>query len=453
MHAYLPTGVGRDAYPLPWAETFPWATLLGSALLGVILQWFLSYTYAGLIVETFGGARNAHIVSGGAILLSYLVTAAATAAAGWYCITRTGPSRIVVMIHLIAVIIPVQALVAADFELAHAEFATAVGGGFVLSVLLAGNLVDISLGAVTSRGRVLGALAFVLITLYVYASLVTHGGLGRLNFDLSLVYEVREEFLEDAAPFAGYLIPWQGYVVNPVLLLIGLRRRSVLLISIALALQAALFAMTGFRAFLFSPVLMVTLYRLGVRRRIVALALCGAMAIIVIARLIYVVTNEPLVPSLLVYRLLFIPAELHFWYYDFFGIHGQPLLLLSQSALSAFSPQHYGAPIADVIGWQYMGSNASANVGLFGDAFANFGFAGCAIYALLFAVVLKAMDAAGRLTPPRIAAGLVSVPAFQLVNSGLLTTLATHGLALTIIALWLLGDRRNETRGPTRSTA
>src|SRR5262249_26437912 len=149
---------------------------------------------------------------------------------------------------------------------------------------------------------------------------------------------------------------------------------------------------------------------------------------------------EPLIPSLLVYRLLLIPAELHFWYYDFFGVHGQPLLLLSQSVLSAASEQHYSVPIAEVIGWKYMGSKASANVGLFGYAFSNLGYAGIAAFAVLFALTLKVIDSAGRRTWPRLAAGLVGVPAFQLVNSGLQTTLVTHGLLITMLALWLLSE-------------
>jgi hypothetical protein len=86
-----------------------------------------------------------------------------------------------------------------------------------------------------------------------------------------------------------------------------------------------------------------------------------------------------------------------------------------------------------------MGTQSSANVGLFGDAFANFGFAGCFIFAMLFALLLKVVDAAARTTDPRIAVALVGMASFQLVNSGLLTTLLTHGLALAIVALWLFG--------------
>ena len=149
----------------------------------------------------------------------------------------------------------------------------------------------------------------------------------------------------------------------------------------------------------------------------------------------------------LVDRVIIIPAEIHYWYYDFFGVNGAPALQLSQSVLAPLTDAHYGTPIAEVIGWKYMGSAASANVGLFGDAFANFGFAGCAIFALLFGLVLKAVDAAARGADPRLAAALVAMPSFELVNSGLLTTLLTHGLALTIVVLWVLASSPALRRG------
>jgi hypothetical protein len=55
---------------------------------------------------------------------------------------------------------------------------------------------------------------------------------------------------------------------------------------------------------------------------------------------------------------------------------------------------------------------------------------------------LKLVDAAARGVEPRFAAALVAMPAFQLVNSGLLTTLLTHGLALAILILWAIGPSR-----------
>ena len=408
-------------------------------LLALLLQWIVATVYAGLIVETFGGARATSIVSGAEVPISYLLTALGTSACVLYCRKNRGASHIIVVVHLVAVVIPLQALVAAHFELARPEFAVVVGLAYIGALVAAALMPSVRLPPAGRLARVGVLSAGMAVTLYVFGALIVRGGLASLSFDLTAVYEVRAEFLEHVAPLMGYLVPWQGYVLNPALMLIGVRRRSLLISALGLALQLLLFGMTGYRAFLLLPVLLVACYQLARRRHLVPLAISGVLAVVGIALGLYAWLDEPLIPSLLIDRVIVIPAEIHYWYYDFFGVRGQPSLQLSQSILSALSVAQYSAPIAEVIGWQYMGSAASANVGLFGDAFANFGFAGCAIFALLFGLLLKAVDAAAHATDPRIAAALIGMPAFQLVNSGLLTTLLTHGLAMAILVLWALG--------------
>ncbi len=416
----------------------------GAVLLGVLLalglQWVIARVYATLIVELFGGARAAQAGSGLEIAVAYVMTALATLAVALYCERRTSPSRVIVVVHLLAVIIPLQALVAAQFEFARPEFADTVAGAFIGAVVFAGAMPDVRVPPAGKLSRFALAILIALLTCYVYGALLSHGGLGRLSFDLTTVYQVREEFLEDAAPLVGYFVPWQGYVLNPALMLLGLRRRSVLMGGLGLGLQLLLFGMTGYRAFLLIPLLLLGVYLFGRRRQLLVLALTGVLGVIAAALLLYAWLDQPLIPALLVDRVIVIPAEIHYWYYDFFGVRAQPTLQLSQSLFAPLSVAHYTTPIPEVIGWKYMGSAASANVGLFGDAFANFGFAGCFIFALLFALLLKAVDAAGRGADVRVAAALVAMPAFQLVNSGLLTTLLTHGLGLTIIVLWTLSD-------------
>ncbi len=409
-----------------------------ATLLGLVLQWTIARVYAGLIVETFGGARGAQLGTGLAVQITYLLTAISCAGCASYCEKRTAASRVVVIIQLVAVIIPLQALVAAHFEFARPEFATAVALAYLGALALAALTPEVRVPPASARVSVLLLIGAVLVTAYVLWALLTRGGLGRLSFDLTAVYEVREEFLTRIAPLMGYLVPWQGYVLNPALLLLALRRRSLLLGLTGLALQLLLFGMTGFRAFLFIPALLLVFYLIARRRQLAAIVLSGMLAVIGIALVLYAWLDQPLIPLLLVDRVIVVPAEIHYWYYDFFGVHRQALLQLSHSVLAPFATSHYHAPIAEVIGWTYMGSAASANVGLFGDAYANFGFAGCAVFALLFTLVLKAVDAAGRATDPRVAAALLAVPAFELVNSGLLTTLLTHGLALAILVLWAL---------------
>ena len=417
------------------AVHLPGLALTASVLLALLLQWVIAALYADLIGPLFTGARAPHS-AGAEVPISYLCTAATTTATAWYCDRRSGPSRVVLVLHLIAVIIPMQALVVAQFEFARPAFADAVALAFLGTVLLAGATPELTMKqpGTLARGGVI--VLCLLLSLYVYGALVAQGGIGRLNFDLSKVYEVRDEFLEGLAPLLGYLVPWQGLVINPALMLAAMKRRSLLLGLLALLLQLLLFGMTGYRAFILMPGLLLGMYLIGGRRNLAGLALLGVLFLIAVAVGLYLWLDAPYIPALLVGRVIIIPAEIHYWYYDYFGSSGHAPLQLSQSILTDIAARHYDAPIAEVIGWKYMGSAAWANVGLFADAFANFGYAGCTLFALLFALVLKTLDAASRATDARVAAALIAVQAFQLVNAGLLTTLLTHGLALAILILW-----------------
>ena len=423
----------------------PSPLVLVMTALGLVLQWLLCTVYVHVIAGYFTGSHLGGSSGGSEIPISYLMTAAATATCALYCEGRAGPSRVIVIIQLVAIVIPLQSLLAAHFELAQPEFAAAVGLAYIGSLAFAGVMPDLRLPVMGTAPRVMLLIFAGLVSAYVYVTSIASGALTHLSFNLATVYEVREEFFEHPAPLLGYLVPWQGYVLNPALMLIALARRSLVLGAVGLAMQLLLFGMTGFRAFLFLPLLLLAVYLAGRRRNLMAAALVGLLALIVVALSLYAWLDEPLIPALLIDRVIVIPAEVHYWYYDYFGIHRQAPLQLSQSLFSFLSTSHYSAPVPEVIGWRYLGSAASANVGLFGDAFANFGFAGCGIFALLFALILKAIDAAADATDMRVAAALVAMPAFELVNSGLLTTLLTHGLALTIIVLWAFGSRARGT--------
>ena len=408
--------------------------------LGVIYQWVLAAVYQGLIVQTFGGVSEAHLTSTLQVVISYVATGIACVACSIYCSRRKGPSRVIVVVHLVGVVLPLQALVAARYEFASAAFASAVAFAYVGAVALAAMLPQLRLPPAGKMGLTVLIAMSLLMTLYLYGALLARGGLGRLNFDLASVYRVRAEFLRTAAPFTGYLVPWQGYVLNPSMMLLGIRKRSVIPGGLGLALQLVLFGETGYRAFLFLPVLLIAFYVIAERRNLTAIALMGAIAVVGFALALYAALRAPLIPSLLVDRLLVIPAQIHYWYYDFFGVHHAPFLQLSQSILSFLSEAPFHSPIAKVIGWTYMNSDGSANVGLFGDAFANFGFLGCGIFAILLALVLVTLDAAARGVHPRVATALIAMPAFELINSGLLTTLLTEGLALAIVVLWAMWE-------------
>jgi hypothetical protein len=410
---------------------------VATAAAALALHVTISTIYATLIVDVFGGELGR--AGSGPLddLIAYLVTVIAAALVGAYCRRRPGAGALMLAFQLTFVVIPLQALVTAGYVYASPLFGTTVGLSLVAAALTSLYLPALRVGL--GRGVAVGAvIVLVALTLYTFGSLVAAGGLGRLNFDLSKVYDFRADFLEqNAFPASGYLVPWSGYVLTPALLVLGMRLRSVLVVGAGLVLEVVLFGMTNFRAFLFVPVLLLGGAWLGRRLWLPVFLIGGAVSVAAIGMGVFAVTGDTLLPGIAIDRLLVIPAELHYWYYDYFHTQGHPLLLLTQSVLS-----HYGRagvePIAETVGWAYMGSNASANVGLFGDAYANFGLAGCVVFGVLFGILVRLVESLAAGLSRSQASALVGAPALALVNSGFLTTLATHGLLLMLVVMWLL---------------
>jgi hypothetical protein len=408
---------------------------------GVALCAALGWVYSSLMVSVFGGqlvaGRASTLSTAGALATSAL----ASAVTGAYCAARPGAGALVFALQLAFVVIPLQALTSVGAFGAQPAFSSGVGLAYVLAVAVAASIPRLRAQPPRRAVVLIFAGVMVLAGVYLYGVLIAGGGLRRLNFSLLAAYDTRFEFLAEAQPpLVGYLVPWFAYVLNPTLGLVGLRRRAWSWVIVALALQALLFAMTGYRSFLFLPLLIAGCAWLGGRRHLPTLLMLAVGLVIAIALAYYAITDDPFIPALAIDRLVMVPAEVHFWYYDYFGTQGHNLLMLTQSVLSAFAFVA-SEPIAQTIGHLYVGSTASANVGLFGDAYANFGFIGCAVYGVLTAVLVSALDGLGRNLPRWFVAGLVGAVALQLVNSGLPTTMATHGFALLLVVLWLLQPR------------
>jgi hypothetical protein len=410
-----------------------------AALLGLALQLTIAWIFASISVDVFGGELATEPTVLLDRLIACLITLATCAAAGAYCARRPGPGAFIFACQLSLVVIPMQALVVSGFFYAQPVFAVAVGLAFLLAIVVAWWLPAVSVGEPRRSVYYLVALLAAL-TLYTYGALLMGGGLGRLNFDLYKVYEVRDEFLASAYPFSGYLIPWQGYVINPAVLVYGLQRRSVLLVLFGLFLQVALFGMTNFRAFLFLPIVVLACGWLGRSRGLPLLTLLGAASAALLGVVMYL-NGDKLLPGILIDRLLMVPAELHYFYYDYFHRQGHPFLMLTQASLSALGTP-LPRPVPEMISINYLGMNGSANVGLFADAYQNFGLAGCAIFAVLLALVVRLAESLARGVAPGMSVALIGATALELVNAGLLTTLMTHGLLLALLVLWLLRASR-----------
>jgi hypothetical protein len=169
------------------------------------------------------------------------------------------------------------------------------------------------------------------------------------------------------------------------------------------------------------------------------------IGMVVICSTITVIWDFSFLYSLFVRRVFYVPALLNFTYYDYF--QGLEFVKLSNGALGwLFDYQLEDIPPrmvnfylrGTVTGW--------ANTGFLGSSYMHFGFIGMLLYSLIVGLLFRLTDSltVDRL-PIWVGLSILIDPYVNLFTGADLTSaLATHGLGIGTVMLWLMsGERLN----------
>lgn len=272
-----------------------------------------------------------------------------------------------------------------------------------------------------------------------------------LRFDLpgfGDVYDVRAEYavlLQDSSRLPAYALSWSTAAIGPALLALGLQRRRPQYILAGAGIQLIGYGLTGSKvAVLSSLLLVVLLYVLqGRRRGIGGVLILGLSTSMVLAVALFDwATSHEVLSSLFIRRLIAVPGRLFALYTDFF--ESNPTYELSHSVLGWVADRPYALNPDNLIAYTYDGRIYGANAGIWADGMANFGIVGILGFSVLLGVLLWAMDSASAGRPLAIAAAVLGVASFSLVNSGLLTSVLTHGIAAAMLLVWLMPPESGE---------
>jgi hypothetical protein len=290
------------------------------------------------------------------------------------------------------------------------------------------------------------SLAVAGITL---AFLLTKYGVPTQLPSLSEVYEVRGSYKETVSRLVGYAVGWQGNVFNGFLFIAGILRRSMLLVTGAVLFQLYLYSITGFKSLFFSFIFILWLV-IGLRffGRYLAHYLAGTVCLSLVAIIISTkyVEGWVLLPGIFLVRLYFVPALLYYYYYDFFSYHYIDWFA-QNLPVSLFANSNYKIPIPYVIGDYYFGqAEMAANANLFANGYANLGIAGCLLVTLILIAVLRGIDGLSSRKNSYLVLSLLAMPMWSLTNSGLLTTLLTHGFLVGMAVIVLLPEEEGGCR-------
>lgn len=276
------------------------------------------------------------------------------------------------------------------------------------------------------------------LTLVTYGMLAAGGHLRLALPGLADVYSVRGNFDTSTSGnvLLAYLMPAQATVLNPLFMAVGIIRRKWWLAAGGTIAELLLYSAGGHKTVLFSvPAVLIVavLYRKG-RTPSGALFAWGVGAVVGLSALIDNILNTPWLTSLFTRRLIDVPGQLTgAWIHVF---EGQPKAHYAYSFLSSFLPYHYDVVPPFVVATRYFGNpNNNANANLFANGYANFGWFGIGMEAVMLAIVIALANAAARRTPLRGAVMLLAAPSVSLVNGSVFTALLSHGVAAVLLVL------------------
>lgn len=279
-------------------------------------------------------------------------------------------------------------------------------------------------------------IASVLFVLSIFAM----GGGKYLNFDVTLVYELRDDAAKNLSDIYGYLAPIFAKVVIPFAIVFALVERRWGLIVILATCSIFIFGLTTHKAPIVFPFFVLGVYWIAHSRNMVRNFVATLLVLLLIATLDFWLAEETgdLVfgwfGNFYVERSLLIPSHLDSYYFDFFSNH--TTYHWSQSKLTlGLLDKPYPMNPEKLIGQNYITSadNASPNIGWIGSGFANAGYVGTLIYSVLIGMFLSFLDAYGKKIGARMVIAFFTVPFVTMITSSDLTVMIlTEGLIVAI---------------------
>ncbi len=282
------------------------------------------------------------------------------------------------------------------------------------------------------------------ITAFVYLSMIRANGipsLNRLNF-LS-VYEWRRNV---KYPFLmNYLVVWQAKIINPFLITTSFLSKRKFAFVVSVFLELLLYLIAGHKTYLFISVAIVLVtmfidkFHFG--------KISSKMASLGVAFLLiwHLITKDIVLASSFIRRFLMVPAQIRFFYYDFFSKEGFTYFATNTIGSLFGVTNEYTVPVPVLISDIYYNApNGYANTGYIGDAYMNLGFLGMLIFCVVLGLIFKLIDSLSIKIGKELVVGLSIFSVLTLNDGALLTNLLNGGMLFLLLILYLYSGFSNK---------
>ena len=256
----------------------------------------------------------------------------------------------------------------------------------------------------------------------------------RLFIRFADVYQFRLDDSTRMTTIGGYIFRWNWEVLMPLCAISFLHWKKRIRVVIIALMYLLSYSIAGEKTIFFSLIVIIAfavLEKQGKLNRINNYLVLGLDALLIILLNFY--HSLPIMFTALLYRLICIPSEAHYYYYDFFS-HNE-FLYLRQSILR-FLPSGYDRPVSMIIGSSsayYAGGYQNANNGLFSDAFQNFGSIGVVFYPIIIVTTIAMIAWFIRMYTDFYKYTIITISCIYLYSAYYFSWLLTGGMIVTVL--------------------
>jgi hypothetical protein len=314
-------------------------------------------------------------------------------------------------------------------------------GGVWLVMLLCRFLASSDLLFAMSRERAVARVnvgVLLAILLFVLVLLVVHVR-GAFSLSMSSIYDFRQEFNESLTFPLNYLLPFAGGPLNGFVVAYLIYKRKYQLLALPFLAGILYFGFSTHKAMLFYPFFAAIIY-MSINSRAGHLYLMGLFIALTLITFRVVGTGwEDLLGSSFANRLVFIPAQIHYFFFREFAEIG-PQFWAESRLTFGLIPSDLPLSSVNYIGLRMTGDAIiGANTGWIANGYMNGWLFGIVAYAILMAVTLHVIDRLGEKYGYGFVGAAFVIPIFSVINSiDLLAGYLTGGLLLLFVIVFAM---------------
>jgi hypothetical protein len=275
-------------------------------------------------------------------------------------------------------------------------------------------------------------MIFIISAITVLIASYLYGGF-RFIIGFNEIYKYRLALRNiNMSVYFNYMIPIVGTILFPICLIEYLNRKRYCFVFLILVLGLMLFSINGMKTYLFVYFIVFVVFILTKtnynKYSIINFFLIATIFVSIIGIFSSEIfkNNEA---SGIIYRMIVTTNEISYYFIDF--VSNKTPLLLRGSILRHFFQYPYPMKLEYLIGGQYIGDyNTNANVGLLGDAYANFKILGVFIYPFMYISIFTVLKNIVNRYDYRTKYIVVSILIWTALNTSFFTWLLTGGVII-----------------------